>query len=134
MKKIFSLLLMITIIFLAGCGSDYKTELSWALTQNAEFSIENDSYDGDNLKAGTYSFTEDTVRSGKIPIIWDIYVSDSKKNKISELTDEEYRGAVGGIEKEEIEVTLEKGQFVYIVYNKTLGEGTGILQIKKIDK
>ena len=66
-------------------------------------------------------------------VIWDIYVSDTLYNRISDLKDDEFVLSVGGIDKSGGEVTVEKGQYLYIKYNDVLGNPCGYvdLQLKK---
>lgn len=113
--------------------NDYVTEGVWALTSNYIFAIENDSFDGDVFQKGTYRFypTSVTVTDKEIPIVWDIYLSDKLYSSTSQLPDSEYITSVGGWNNDEATLELEKGQYVYIIYNEPASEPTGALRIEK---
>lgn len=138
-KQIRSLLAIFLLLVIFVCcyfifnSGGYKTEITWSLEESAVFSVENDEFDGDSLEAGTYTFTEETVIDKRIPIVWDIYISDKLLKKTQGLNESEFEGSVGGLSKEKLKLDLSKGQYVYIIYNKTAGDGTGHLVIKKVD-
>ena len=114
----------------------YLTEITWAAENNFAFAVEIDDYDGDIVSAGTYRFYPDAVvlSGSKIPTVWDVYVSNNYYNNISELKKEEFVDCIGGLDKYEFNLKLEKGQYVYIKYNKVANNNpTGFLKIKKID-
>jgi hypothetical protein len=114
--------------------NNYQTEIAWALEQHYACAVEVDDYNGDILESGTYLFYPGAVvlGSGKMPVIWDIYISNNYYNNISDLKDEEYVDYVGGIDKHEFVIDLEKGQYVYIKYNDVLNNNpTGYLKIEK---
>lgn len=114
----------------------YLTEITWAAEQHFAFAVEIDDYNGDIVSAGTYRFYPDAVvlSGSKIPTVWDVYVSNNYYNNISELKKEEFVDCVGGLDKYEFNLKLEKGQYVYIKYNKVANNNpTGFLEIKKID-
>lgn len=110
--------------------------IEWADLNNYCFAVECSDYNGDAVQAGTYRFYPDLVNGideGRIPIVWDIYVSNNLYSNISQLKEEEYIGTVGGVTQDELTKTLNKGQYVYIKYNKVANDKpTGILSIKKI--
>lgn len=141
MKRKIAILVLTALIStsLVACGetaseNDYKTEATWADTGNYMFAIEVSDFDGDVFEAGTYKFYPDAVDledPSKTPIVWDIYVSGNKYSDSSQIQDDEYIATVGGLEKAEYTGDLSAGQYVYINYNETLGEPTGMLQIQK---
>lgn len=114
---------------------NYETKITWAALNNYCCAVEIDSYDGDKLQAGTYRFYPDFVsglENGRVAIVWDIYVSENLYNQLSDLKDSEYKGTVGGISKNEIELDLSKGEYVYVKYNPVANnDPTGVLIIEK---
>lgn len=124
--------LVLIVLMKVAFSGGYKTEIEWAALDSAVFSVENDKFDGDSLEAGTYNFEETTVNKGKVPIVWDIYVSDKLVKKGYNFQENEFKGSVGGLNKQKLKLDLEKGQYIYVVYNKIIGDGTGTLNIKKI--
>ena len=116
----------------------YETEISWALEEHLAIAVAIDDYNGDIVEAGTYRFYPDSVvlGTGKIPTVWDIYVSNKIYNDISQLHDDnpDFVGCVGGLNKDEITVTLEEGQYIYVKHYKVANNNpTGILMIQKIE-
>ena len=116
--------------------NEYMIEITWALDSHYMCAVEIDDYDGDILEAGTYRFYPTAVVSGtgKIPTVWDIYVSDKIYDDVSQLHDDnpDFVGCVGGLTKEEITVNLEKGQYIYVKYYGAANNNpTGILKIEK---
>lgn len=113
----------------------YLSSIEWADLNNYCFAVENDSYDGDIISSGSYHFYPEHVsgvENGRIPIVWDIYVSSNLYSNISQLNDKEWIGAVGGISKDELTINLSKGQYVYVKYNPVANNNpTGVLRIEK---
>ena len=97
------------------------------------FAVEIDSFDGDIYSEGQYRFYPTAVNESRnyVPTIWDIYVSDELCNNISALDKSDYIDSVGGLDKREISIDLEKGEYVYIVHNEVLLIPTGILKVEK---
>ena len=113
----------------------YLSEITWALDTHYACAVELDEYDGDVIQAGTYRFYPEAVvlGTGKIPVVWDIYVSTNYYNKLDELQDDECKGSVGGVDKLELTLELEAGQYVYVKYHAVANNNpTGMLQITKI--
>ena len=113
--------------------NDYITELLWADTSSCVCAVEDNSFDGYVLENGTYRFypTLVTDSGNKIPIVWDIYVADELYASVSQLSDTQHKATVGGRDNLETKIKLNKGQYIYIVYNETVSEPTGALQIEK---
>ena len=114
----------------------YLSEITWALDAHYACAVEIDDYNGDILEAGTYRFYPEAVviGNGKIPVVWDVYISDKIYDDISQLHDDnpDFVGCVGGLDKCEITVYLEQGQYVYIKYYKVANNNpTGMLKITK---
>ena len=115
-------------------NSNYKDKATWAALGNYMFAVEISDFDGDIFKAGTYRFYPSAVDlndPSKTPIVWDIYVSENLYNNSEELKDSELVATVGGMGKDETTLELLPGQYVYINYNQTLGEPTGMLEIER---
>ena len=119
----------------------YKTELEWALDSNYMIKVEDSSFDGDVIKAGKYRFYPNNVSSfekGEMieegtPIVWDIYISKNEYKNNNELKEDEYVGSVGGLEKDELTIDVEKGDYIYINYNETADKGLGTLKIEIVE-
>ena len=90
----------------------YKTSGKWDLTTPYEFAVEIDSYSGDKYLAGTYMFRTTNTTLGEAPV-YDVYIKKSVYNKISQLGSSDY--TVGGAKSFPISITLNKGDYVYIV-------------------
>lgn len=114
---------------------NYQTKITWAALDNYCCAVEIDTYDSDKIQEGTYRFYPDLVsglENGRIAIVWDIYVSKNLYSQLSELKESEYKGTVGGISKNEIELDLSKGEYVYVKYNPVANnDPTGVLIIEK---
>lgn len=121
--------------------TNYKTELEWALDSNYMIKVEDSSFDGDVIKAGKYRFYPNNVSSfekGEMikegtPIVWDIYISKNEYKNNNELKEDEYVGSVGGLEKDELTINVEKGDYIYINYNETVDKGLGTLKIEIVE-
>lgn len=121
--------------------TNYKTELEWALDSNYMIKVEDSSFDGDVIKAGKYRFYPNNVSSfekGEMieegtPIVWDIYISKNEYKNNNELKEDEYVGSVGGLEKDELTIDVEKGDYIYINYNETVDKGLGTLKIEMVE-
>lgn len=129
------MILICGLVLLTGCGSDsgYKTGATWADSSNYMFAVEVESFDGDIFEAGTYSFYPDGVSDdpSKTPVVWDVYVSTTEHSSSSELTEDEHVATVGGMVEDSATIELQSGDYVYINYNQTLGDPTGMLKIEK---
>ena len=66
-----------------------------------------------------------------VPTVWDIYISKNSYDNTSQLLDNELIGSVGGNEQLTLSVKLEKGDYVYVIYNETALTPTGMLNIEK---
>ena len=138
-KIIIAVLVSMMVVFATACGktaseTGHKTEATWADTGNYMFAVEVPDFNGDIFEAGTYRFYPDAVDiddTSKTPVVWDIYVSQNEYSDSSQIQENEYVATVGGLEKNEYSCDLSAGQYVYINYNDTLGEPTGMLQIQK---
>lgn len=106
-------------------NTKYKTNGEWALNVPYVFAVEKEEFDGDIYCAGEYTFKTTNVSAGEAPI-YDIYIEKSECNSISELGSIDY--TVGGSASFPISITLNKGDYVYIVpYADLLYEPKGYL-------
>ena len=109
----------------ATTNARYKTEGKWSLSTPYMFSVENDTYVGDVYCAGEYMFKTTNTTLGEAPM-YDIYIEKAEYNSISELGSIDY--TVGGGGAFPISITLNKGDYVYIVpYSDLLYEPKGYL-------
>lgn len=112
-------------------STKYKTKGEWALSTPYAFAIENDTYNGDIYSAGEYTFKTTNTTLGEAPM-YDIYIEKSEYNSMSELGSIDY--TVGGAGSFPISITLNKGDYVYIVpYSDLLYEPKGYLTFEVKD-
>lgn len=113
--------------------NNYLTQTEWADLSNYMFAVENDNYNGDVFESGSYLFSPICVIESKdyVPTVWDIYISKNSYDNTSQLLDNELIGSVGGNEQLTLSVKLEKGDYVYVIYNETALTPTGMLNIEK---
>ena len=109
----------------------YMEEIIWAELSSYAFAVEIDNYNGDIVSEGSYKFAPYMVVDGKVPQVWDIYVSENYYSNIKELQDSEYICTVGGIGNYATIVDLKKNQYVYIKTIDMATESTGALKITK---
>ena len=129
------ILLVASVVFLNGCNSPYKKEISWAVyDQDLLIAVEVDGYNGDKIKAGTYSVNVDsaTKGNGKGPETFDIYVLDHEPRNKYELDNYNPAYSVGGYMNAPIAITVQKGNYLYIHPYDVLYTPTGILKMKYI--
>lgn len=106
-------------------STKYKTKGEWALSTPYSFAVENDTYNGDVYSAGEYTFKTTNTTLGESPM-YDIYIEKSEYSSMSELGSVDY--TVGGAGSFPISITLNKGDYVYIVpYSDLLYEPKGYL-------
>lgn len=112
-------------------NSKYLTKIQWADTSNYMFAVEIDDFDGDIVQSGKYNFTT-TGKSDEshVAIVWDIYISDNLYSNMRELSDSEYVTSVGGNDNTSASIILERGKYIYINYNKTALNPSGLLNIE----
>ncbi len=97
---------------LFGCGSKYKTSVSWAETGGYTCAVEMDGFNGDVLKAGTY-IAEVGHTSGNPAGVYDIYIENHEITNKNDLNEADY--TVGGTNNVPVEITLNKGDYVAIL-------------------
>lgn len=111
--------------------SKYIEEILWADLSNYSFAVEIDNYEGDVVSSGNYKFYPYMVVEGKVPQVWDIYISENYYFNISELKESEYVASVGGIDNYSVTLELRPNQYVYINTIEMKSEPTGALKIEK---
>lgn len=107
---------------------NYKTKGQWALYNKPYmFSIENDKYDGDIYEGGKYKFTT----TGKKSAIYDIYVSKKEYTNSSDIiSNEDISCSAGGMGNIECNVSLQAGDYVYVVPTDNIAGSDGMLSIE----
>lgn len=136
MKKLsYVIVCFIIILTTLGCQnkSGFLTSTEWSLYDtNYAFAVEDSNYDGDVLEAGVYTFELIGGTDGK-GALFDIYIENDNYSSLSELKEIDY--TIGGNHEIQIkqEVTLNAGEYVYIVpYQNLVYEPTGYLSITKM--
>ena len=111
----------------------YETYAEWADLSNYMFAVEVDDFDGDIFEAGDYRFyvQGESTNPQDVFVVWDVYISDNCYDNIRQLNKNELKASVGGNAKTEQTIHIEKGKYVYIKYNETVGNPKGILCIEK---
>ncbi len=122
----------LTISVLTGCISSgnsnkYKTKIEWALQDPYCFAVAVDGYSGDVAEAGTWTASVSNKKLGEAPV-YDIYIETEELNSIGDLGDVDY--TVGGVNSMDIELTLENGQYIYVVPVSLAYEPKGYLVLK----
>ena len=115
--------------------SEYQTSIKLADVHYA-CAIGIPDYNGDIIEPGTYKiYPTGVITSGNyIPTVWDLYVSENYYNNISELSDQECIGSVGGLDQLNMTCELPSGKYLYVKYHKVANDKpTGILMIEKTD-
>lgn len=141
LKKLFIFILFF-VILTTGCtdgsttkNDKYIDEISWAESSALKVAVEIDEYDGDILSSGIYYFEERSVNEDPkyTPYIYDIFIAKEDFNNSEDLTTEYLITMIGGYGDVEVphEITLEKGDYLYIVPSDPMGIPTGYLKITK---
>lgn len=117
-------------------NSGYKTSIEWTNNGQDEVeswlkvAVENDNYDGDILESGTYTVTQTNGEyKGTAQRVYNIYISTSDTEEPEVVKNESLPYTVGGVNGSQIEINVEKGQYLYI--QKVFGSGDGHLKIMK---
>lgn len=133
------ILLLFILLILTACGSKYSTKLDWidegtdAYIQSIKIAVESDNYSGKNLKEGTYIVRQTNSGSNEtVEKVYNVFVSDKEYNNIDNVPIEDLQGTVGGYgNKDEIEITVKKGQYVYLQTNNNGYSGYLEMKLKK---
>ncbi len=113
-------------------NDDLLTNGEWALYEPYMFGVELSDFDGDNYKSGVYSFTTSGSKNeaGKIAAIYDIYVTDVEyASSADTVANEDSICSAGGLANLECEITLEKGNYVYVIPTENISGSSGMLSI-----
>lgn len=129
MKKLLKYFILLFIIFsmlfiLTGCGK-FTSKVTWIdegndnYIQSVKIAVEKEGYKGKNIKEGTYkvkhvgSASDETTEK-----IYNVFISNTDYSDINNVPMTDWQGIVGGYGNEdEIEITVSKGQFVYLQTN-----------------
>lgn len=106
-------------------NSKYLTKLEWTnsgndnsdeVTEWLKIAIEQDNYDGDILKAGTYAVEQtDGEFDGTSQRVYNLYVTDIDTENPDEVTNNNLPiTSIGNYNLSKDEIILEKGQYLYI--------------------
>lgn len=116
----------------SAAAPNYMTSIQWALQESYLCAVERDDFDGDVIAAGTYLASlvaAEKPTGNQVPIVWDIYLSNNLYSSVAELPPEDYVGSVGGWDLASSEITVEAGQYLYVIYNDMAGEPIGIFDL-----
>lgn len=118
-------------------NNNYMTSLEWTNSgkDNSDeqiewlkVAIENDNYDGDVLKSGTYAVEQtDGEYDGTPQRTYNLYVTDLNTKNPDEVQNNDIPITVGGVNGSNSEITVQKGQYLYI--QKVSGGEIGRLKL-----
>lgn len=102
--------------------SKLMSEVEWTnwgddnSNQQYKIAVEIEEYQGDTIQAGNYKITQtNTVYDENTERIYNIYVSNQDYDNFEDVQLTDYIGSIGGLQYEnELSVSLEKGQYVYV--------------------
>lgn len=119
-------------------NDNYMTFLEWTNSGKAnsdeqiewlKVAIENDNYDGDVLKSGTYTVEQtDGEYDGTPQRTYNLYVTDLNTENPDEVQNNSIPITVGGVNGSNSEITVQKGQYLYV--QKVSGGEIGHLKLK----
>lgn len=119
-------------------NDNYMTSLEWTNSGKAnsdeqiewlKVAIENDNYDGDVLKSGTYTVEQtDGEYDGTPQRTYNLYVTDLNTENPDEVQNNSIPITVGGVNGSNSEITVQKGQYLYV--QKVSGGEIGHLKLK----
>ena len=118
-------------------NDNYMTSLEWTNSGKAnsdeqiewlKVAIENDNYDGDVLKSGTYTVEQtDGEYDGTPQRTYNLYVTDLNTENPDEVQNNSIPITVGGVNGSNSEITVQKGQYLYV--QKVSGGEIGRLKL-----
>lgn len=118
-------------------NDNYMTSLEWTNSGKAnsdeqiewlKVAIENDNYDGDVLKSGTYTVEQtDGEYDGTPQRTYNLYVTDLNTENPDEVQNNSIPITVGGVNGSNSEITVQKGQYLYV--QKVSGGEIGHLKL-----
>ena len=119
-------------------NDNYMTSLEWTNSgkDNSDeqiewlkVAIENDNYDGDVLASGTYTVEQtDGEYDGTPQRTYNLYVTDLNTENPDEVQNNSIPITVGGVNGSNSEITVQKGQYLYV--QKVSGGEIGHLKLK----
>lgn len=117
--------------------NNYMTSLEWTNSgkDNSDeqiewlkVAIENDNYDGDVLKSGTYTVEQTGGEYDGTPQrIYNLYVTDLNTENPDEVQNNGIPITIGGVNGSNSEIVVQKGQYLYI--QKVSNGETGHLKL-----
>lgn len=118
-------------------NDNYMTSLEWTNSGKAnsdeqiewlKAAIENDNYVGDVLKSGTYTVEQtDGEYDGTPQRTYNLYVTDLNTENPDEVQNNSIPITVGGVNGSNSEITVQKGQYLYV--QKVSGGEIGHLKL-----
>lgn len=118
-------------------NDNYMTSLEWTNSgkDNSDeqiewlkVAIENDNYVGDVLKSGTYTVEQtDGEYDGTPQRTYNLYVTDLNTENPDEVQNNSIPITVGGVNGSNSEITVQKGQYLYV--QKVSGGEIGHLKL-----
>lgn len=118
-------------------NDNYMTSLEWTNSGKAnsdeqiewlKVAIENDNYVGDVLKSGTYTVEQtDGEYDGAPQRTYNLYVTDLNTENPDEVQNNSIPITVGGVNGSNSEITVQKGQYLYV--QKVSGGEIGHLKL-----
>lgn len=118
-------------------NDNYMTSLEWTNSgkDNSDeqiewlkVAIENDNYDGDVLASGTYTVEQtDGEYDGTPQRTYNLYVTDLNTENPDEVQNNSIPITVGGVNGSNSEITVQKGQYLYV--QKVSGGEIGRLKL-----
>jgi len=98
------------------------------VTNKLNVAIENDNYVGDVLKSGTYTVEQtDGEYDGTPQRTYNLYVTDLNTENPDEVQNNSIPITVGGVNGSNSEITVQKGQYLYV--QKVSGGEIGHLKL-----
>lgn len=130
--------IVITTLIIINRPGEVLTSLEWQNNgeENSDskeewlkIAVDDTSYKGYILKAGTYSVTQtDGKYSGTAQRIYNLYVTDLDTDNYKEVETNTYPTPIGGINDYQGEITISKGQYLYV--KKSTGGQVGKLKLE----
>lgn len=118
-------------------NDNYMTSLEWTNSGKAnsdeqiewlKVAIENDNYVGDVLKSGTYTVEQTDGEYDGIPQrTYNLYVTNLNTENPDEVQNNSIPITVGGVNGSNSEITVQKGQYLYV--QKVSGGEIGHLKL-----
>lgn len=130
--------IIITALIIINRPGEIVTSLEWQNNEEKDsdrqeewlkIAVDDTSYDGYILKSGTYLATQtDGPFSGEVQRVYNLYVTDLDTDDYEEVEMDSYPTSIGGINEYQTEITLSKGQYLYV--KKSTGGKVGELKLE----